>query len=135
MKQIRKTAGIGVIPAGIDIASHRAQPGDAILVNGFIGDHGGGTPDYWGVTDRVDIANARVGFPGGCVANLTASRVSTTPMRRIRFFQRDGYFSIDFLAEKLGRPHQMRFGAYSLYGKSHPGLAVTAEPAREVAAN
>ena len=49
------------------------------------------------ITDRVDIANARVGFPGGCVANLTASRVSSTPMRRIRFFQRDGYFSVDFL--------------------------------------
>lgn len=49
------------------------------------------------VTDRVDIANARIGFPGGCVANLTASRVSINPMRRIRFFQRDGYFSIDLL--------------------------------------
>jgi predicted dehydrogenase len=53
------------------------------------------------ITDRVDIANARLGFPGGCVANLTASRVSTTPMRRIRFFQRDGYFSIDFLEQAV----------------------------------
>jgi predicted dehydrogenase len=49
------------------------------------------------VSDRVDIANARLTFPGGCVANLTASRVSPTPMRKIRFFQPDGYFSIDFL--------------------------------------
>jgi predicted dehydrogenase len=48
---------------------------------------------------EVDIANARLHFPGGCVANLTASRVSPTAMRRIRFFQRDGYFSIDFLAQ------------------------------------
>jgi predicted dehydrogenase len=53
------------------------------------------------ITDRVDIANARLGFPGGCVANLTASRVSPKPMRRIRFFQRDGYFSIDFLEQAV----------------------------------
>jgi selenium-binding protein 1 len=44
-------------------------------------------------------------------------------------------FSIDFLAENLGLPHQMRFGAWSLYGKSHPGLAATAAPAAKVAAN
>lgn len=53
------------------------------------------------ITDRVDIANARIGFPGGCVANLTASRVSPKPMRRIRFFQREGYFSIDFLEQAV----------------------------------
>ena len=53
------------------------------------------------ITDRVDIANARIGFPGGCVANLTASRVSPNPMRRLRFFQRDGYFSIDFLEQAV----------------------------------
>ncbi len=48
---------------------------------------------------NVDIANARISYPGGCVANLTASRVSPSPMRKLRFFQRDGYFSIDFLAQ------------------------------------
>ncbi len=53
------------------------------------------------VTEQVDIANARVVFPGGCIANLTASRVSVTPMRKIRFFQRDGYFSIDFLSQSV----------------------------------
>ncbi len=53
------------------------------------------------VTQQVDIANARVVFPGGCIANLTASRVSVTPMRKIRFFQRDGYFSIDFLSQSV----------------------------------
>jgi len=51
------------------------------------------------VTDKVDIANARIAFPGGCVANLTASRVSVKPMRKLRFFQRDGHFAIDFLAQ------------------------------------
>jgi predicted dehydrogenase len=51
------------------------------------------------LTSNVDIANARLTFPGGCVANLTASRVSPTPMRKLRFFQKDGYFSIDFLEQ------------------------------------
>jgi predicted dehydrogenase len=62
------------------------------------------------ITDRVDIANARVGFPGGCVANLTASRVSPTPMRRIRFFQRDGYFSIDFLEQTVAIARRLESG-------------------------
>jgi len=52
------------------------------------------------ITDHVDIANARLTFPGACVANLTASRVSATPMRKFRLFQRDAYFSIDFLDQK-----------------------------------
>ena len=52
------------------------------------------------LTDHADIANARLTFPGACVANLTASRVSAAPMRKFRLFQRDAYFSIDFLAQK-----------------------------------
>jgi predicted dehydrogenase len=51
------------------------------------------------ITDQIDIANARIRFPSGCIADLTASRVSKTPRRKMRFFQRDGYFSIDFLAQ------------------------------------
>jgi len=51
------------------------------------------------MSDKADIANARLTFPDGCVANLTASRVSLAPMRRLRFFQQDGYFSIDFLEQ------------------------------------
>lgn len=51
------------------------------------------------LTPNVDIANARLVFPGGCVANLTASRVSNTPQRKLRFYQRDGCVSIDFLAQ------------------------------------
>lgn len=46
----------------------------------------------------VDIANARLQFANGCVANLTASRVSATKLRRCRVFQREGYLSIDFQA-------------------------------------
>jgi predicted dehydrogenase len=52
------------------------------------------------LTDHVDIANARLGFAGQCVANLTASRVSATPLRKLRLFQRDAYFSIDFLERR-----------------------------------
>ncbi len=51
------------------------------------------------LSSTVDIANARLTFPSGCVANLTASRVSPTPMRRLRVFQPEGYFSIDFLTQ------------------------------------
>jgi predicted dehydrogenase len=47
------------------------------------------------LTGRVDIANARIRFESGCVANLTASRISRDKTRKIRFFQRDAYISID----------------------------------------
>jgi predicted dehydrogenase len=50
------------------------------------------------VTDEIDIANARVRFASGCVANLTASRVAANAVRKIRIFQRDAYLSIDFLS-------------------------------------
>ncbi len=46
----------------------------------------------------VDIANVRLRFPGGCVANLTASRVSLSPMRKLRIFQKDAYLSLDLQA-------------------------------------
>jgi len=47
------------------------------------------------LTDRADIANARLRFASGCVANITASRISRDRTRKIRFFQRDAYISID----------------------------------------
>ncbi|HPG33911.1 MAG: Gfo/Idh/MocA family oxidoreductase [Lentimicrobiaceae bacterium] len=49
------------------------------------------------VSDTPDIANARVEFANGCVANLTASRISMKNMRKSRFFQRDAYIAVDFL--------------------------------------
>jgi predicted dehydrogenase len=48
------------------------------------------------LSSTIDIANARIQFASGTVANLTASRVSTNKMRRLRLFQRDNYLSIDF---------------------------------------
>jgi predicted dehydrogenase len=52
------------------------------------------------VTDTPDIVNARLEFDNGCVANLTASRISLEPLRKARFFQRDAYVAIDFLNKK-----------------------------------
>jgi predicted dehydrogenase len=48
------------------------------------------------VSDTIDIANARIEFQNGCVANLTASRISAKKMRKMRIFQRDAYISMDF---------------------------------------
>jgi len=48
------------------------------------------------LSDKVDIANVRLAFPGGCVANLTASRVSTERVRKLRLFQPHQYISLDY---------------------------------------
>jgi predicted dehydrogenase len=52
------------------------------------------------ISETPDIANARIEFENGCVANLTASRISMKNMRKSRFFQKDAYISIDFLEKK-----------------------------------
>jgi len=52
------------------------------------------------ISDTPDIANARLEFENGCVANLTASRISLKNMRKARFFQKDAYISVDFLERK-----------------------------------
>ncbi|NER13326.1 Gfo/Idh/MocA family oxidoreductase [Leptobacterium flavescens] len=53
------------------------------------------------ISKSPDIANARIEFENGCVANLTASRISLKNMRKSRFFQRDAYISVDFLEKKV----------------------------------
>ena len=53
------------------------------------------------VTSHVDIVNARLSFESGCVANVTASRVSVEKMRKIRIFQSDAYISIDYASQKI----------------------------------
>lgn len=53
------------------------------------------------MSEEVDIANARLQFENGCVANVTASRVSRDAMRKIRIFQPDAYISIDYQARKI----------------------------------
>lgn len=52
------------------------------------------------LSETADIANARIEFDNGCVANLTASRISLKKMRKMRLFQRDAYIGIDFLEKK-----------------------------------
>jgi predicted dehydrogenase len=53
------------------------------------------------ISDTIDIANARLEFANGCVANLTASRISQRAMRKMRLFQPDAYISIDFNAPSV----------------------------------
>jgi predicted dehydrogenase len=48
------------------------------------------------VSDTIDIANARIQFESGCVANVTASRISQRAMRKMRLFQPNAYISLDF---------------------------------------
>ena len=52
------------------------------------------------LSETADIANARIEFDNGCVANLTSSRISLKKMRKVRLFQRDAYIGIDFLDKK-----------------------------------
>lgn len=62
------------------------------------------------VGPHEDIVNARISFPSGCVANVTASRVSLQRMRRFRIFSRDGYLSLDYDSQKavlVRPPHGM----------------------------
>ncbi|UII79272.1 Gfo/Idh/MocA family protein [Flagellimonas sp. CMM7] len=53
------------------------------------------------ISKSPDIANARIEFENGCVANLTSSRISLKNMRKSRFFQQDAYISVDFLEKKV----------------------------------
>ncbi len=53
------------------------------------------------ISETPDIANARIQFENGCVANLTASRISLKNMRKSRFFQKDAYISVDFLEKQI----------------------------------
>lgn len=53
------------------------------------------------ISETPDISNARIEFENGCVANLTASRISLKKMRKSRFFQKNAYISVDFLDKKV----------------------------------
>jgi len=53
------------------------------------------------ISETPDIANARIAFENGCVANLTASRISLKNMRKARFFQKDAYISVDYFDKKV----------------------------------
>lgn len=55
------------------------------------------------LTERVDIANARLAFPGGAVANVTASRISAQKVRKLRVFEKNAYHSLDFTEQQVER--------------------------------
>jgi predicted dehydrogenase len=63
------------------------------------------------LTDKPDIANARINFANGCIANVTASRVSLKRERKIRFFQSDAYISIDYDQRRAQIYHKPAPGA------------------------
>jgi predicted dehydrogenase len=71
------------------------------------------------ISDHVDIANARLQFANGCVANVTASRISQKKMRKMRLFQRDAYISLDF-SEGLAEVYRLVDG-----GDDAGGVGVT----------
>jgi len=73
------------------------------------------------LSGKVDIANVRVEFESGCVANFTASRVSTERVRKLRFFQARQYISIDY-----GRQDVLVFSVADESGRSHPNVAKSA---------
>jgi predicted dehydrogenase len=76
------------------------------------------------LTPNVDIANARLGFEGGAVANLTASRVSLERMRKLRFFQRSGYVSLN-LADGTGEFLRLKAELSALQAQAAEGKAPT----------
>jgi len=96
------------------------------------------------LSHKVDIANVRVEFESGCVANFTASRVSTEKVRKLRFFQPHQYVSIDYARQDLliidvsraGDPAAMAAAASSGNVAGFPGLNIqkpevkTGEPLR-----
>jgi predicted dehydrogenase len=78
------------------------------------------------LSSKVDIANVRLQFPGGCIANITASRVSTERVRKLRLFQPHEYISLDY-----GRQDAVRFRVKPPLGIDFTPLAVAKdEPLR-----
>ena len=93
------------------------------------------------VSDSPDIANARIEFENGCVANLTASRISMKQMRKVRLFQRDAYLGLDFLKKEAQvirlREHdgasELPFGSFELQTPNGPKiLSMEMPPAEQV---
>jgi len=72
------------------------------------------------LTDKIDIANARIRFENGCVANVTASRISTDKVRKLRIFQADSYVSLDYATQEAL--------AYRLQRGSGGGAEIVREP-------
>jgi predicted dehydrogenase len=86
------------------------------------------------MTETPDIANVRIEFHNGCVANLTSSRISMKKMRKIRLFQKDSYIGIDFLNKKteiikLKEPQDSNVFAFDIETPSGKKTIAMANPA------
>jgi predicted dehydrogenase len=86
------------VPVVLDLMIHDLDIVLSIVRSGIHKISASGVPV---VSDTPDIANARLEFDNGCVANLTASRISMKNMRKSRFFQGDAYISVDFLEKSV----------------------------------
>jgi predicted dehydrogenase len=69
-----------------------------IVKSGILSIHAAGVPV---ICEHADIANVRLQFESGCVANVTASRISAKNQRKIRIFQKDAYISVDFAKREI----------------------------------
>jgi predicted dehydrogenase len=81
------------------------------------------------LTETPDIANVRIEFHNGCVANLTSSRISMKKMRKMRLFQKDAYIGIDFLIKNL-RSLDLNFHLTQMYLLSILRLPMEQKPSR-----
>ncbi|MBP7554934.1 MAG: Gfo/Idh/MocA family oxidoreductase [Chitinophagaceae bacterium] len=86
------------------------------------------------MTETPDIANVRIEFNNGCVANLTSSRISMKKMRKIRLFQKDAYIGIDFLNKKteiikLKEPGDSNVFAFDIETNSGTKTVAVSNPA------
>ena len=85
------------VPVVLDLMIHDIDIILSVVKSKVINVHASGISV---ISETPDIANARIEFENGCVANLTASRISMKNMRKIRFFQKDAYISVNFLSKE-----------------------------------
>ncbi len=92
---LQRAAGVDVV---LDLMIHDIQVILSMVDSSIQSIQAVGVPI---VSPYLDIANARIEFENGCIANVTASRVSREKMRKIRIFQSTAYFSIDYVSQKI----------------------------------
>ncbi|MDG1194714.1 MAG: Gfo/Idh/MocA family oxidoreductase [Polaribacter sp.] len=85
------------VPVVLDLMIHDIDIILSVVKSKVINVHASGISV---ISETPDIANARIEFENGCVANLTASRISMKNMRKTRFFQKDAYISVNFLSKE-----------------------------------
>jgi predicted dehydrogenase len=82
------------------------------------------------ITDQIDMANARIQFASGCVANVTASRIARDTVRRIRIFQSDAFISLDFPSKNIQITRKTG-GTMNLDGVELPALSTETLPIQD----